>query len=437
MNDLELRKMLQELSALHSEAEPVVTLYLDTHWSDEKQRERSRIYVREAAKAELDRHDAHPQREALERTLRRIVAEGGDRATQQGERNGRGLAIFACEALNLWRVVDLPVSVGSKLCTGMRPQLLPLARLLDDVEPALVAVVHLTGARVYEVALGGVVAEATIEGPLPRSYQSGGYMPRPGLGRQQVPGNERGTAEGFQYERSQKNQRHYEKIAERNRNAAAEFLAQRFDQHPAHVVLVGPRAVVAAFERALPHRVQERVLARIPEPPGAQAATSPGAQEASGPAAARAPIAGPLVQEVLKCLAAKERESENEAIEQALGQAKRGGLAVLGPDDVVLAVNERRVHRLILEDDFERSGWLCRNCNAIGVNHTDKCTYCSGDLAWVKEIGEELASRVMADDGDVEIVPHDRRLHSYHGVAAMLRQASGGFGSDEKRAPRA
>jgi peptide subunit release factor 1 (eRF1) len=421
MTDHELRVVLKELLSLRSEGEPVVTLYLDTCWNDEKQRERARVFVRERAKEELDAHEAHPQRERLERTLRRIVAEAGDRVTQPVEGHAKGLAIFACESLNLWKVVGLPHhTIQSKLCTGMRPQLLPLARLLDDVETAMIAVIHLRGARVYEVALGGVVAEATVEGPLPRSYKAG-FQPRPALGRMQVPGNAHGTGEGFQYERSQKNQRHYDNVAERNRSVAAEFVAQRFDQRPCHVVLVGPREVCAAFERALPQRVQERIIARRPAPAGA------------GDGNGR----DQLLDAALKCLAQKEREQENEAIELALGQAKRGGLAVLGPDEVVLAVNERRVHRLILEEDFTRSGWMCRNCNAIGVNHADKCTYCNGELAWVKELGEEIATRVMADDGDVEVVQHDRRLHSFHGVAAMLRQARGGFGANEARAPRA
>jgi peptide subunit release factor 1 (eRF1) len=136
-------------------------------------------------------------------------------------------------------------------------------------------------------------------------------------------------------------------------------------------------------------------------------------------------------------IAEQERRQEEELVESVIGQALAGGMAVLGVDDVVLAVNERRVHRLVLEEDFEGTGWLCRNCDAIGVTHTDRCAYCAGDLAWVKELGEELASRVMADDGEVEVVPRHRRLHAYRGIAATLRQASAarGLGTNEATAP--
>jgi hypothetical protein len=43
---------------------------------------------------------------------------------------------------------------------------------------------------------------------------------------------------------------------------------------------------------------------------------------------------------------------EAEVVEHVIREALRGGLAVLGPEDVVLAVNERRVYRLILEEDL-------------------------------------------------------------------------------------
>ena len=68
MTDRDLKDILHELANVRSEGEPIVTLYLDAHFADEQARERARVYVRDCAKRELDRHARHPQREALERT---------------------------------------------------------------------------------------------------------------------------------------------------------------------------------------------------------------------------------------------------------------------------------------------------------------------------------------------------------------------------------
>ncbi len=376
MTDLELRRALSDLSGLRSDAEPIVTLYLDTHWTDEKKRELSRVFLQDAVKRAVDCHAAHPQLQALRRTFRRVEKAAAERS---GVSEGRGLALFACESLGLWRLLAPARPFRNELRVDGRAHLLQLARLADDVEPALVALVHAKGVHLYEVALGAIVSETTIEAPAPAK-------------------------------REQKEQRHLEEQVQKLRREAAERFTRAWDRDPRqHVALVGTAETVADFERLLPERVRERVLARLPRPPG----------KASGPGNGR----DELVRQVTAKLLEHERAAEDEAVERAIDEAKRGGLAVLGPEDVVLAVNERRVHRLILEEDFERSGWRCRNCTALGTTHHEVCSFCRGPLARVDALGEELLGQVLAGDGEVEVVAHTNRLHSYAGVAAVLRQA--------------
>ena len=397
MNDLELRRALQELSASRSDAAPVVSLYLDIRWSDEKQRERARVFVRAAAKQALERHAAHPQLEALRRTLARVEREAQKRAQEHGE--GRGLAVFACETPRLWRTLVAPQPFKDELCVDGRPHLVQLARLADDVEPALVAFVDDRGARIYEVALGAVVNESSVEGEVsPRRSGPGGRV-RGGAGPSAL-----GASGGVQYERDSKNERHLEELIQRVRREAVDFLRHLWERSPRqHLVLVGTAEKVAAFERELPPRMAEKVLARLPRPPG------------QGTAA--------LAEQVVARLAEREREVEKMQVEHAIGEALRGGLAVLGPEAVVLAVNERRVQRLILEEDFERAGWRCLNCQALGMNRDEVCSYCQGPLVRVEALGEELVGRVLAEAGEVEVVTHTNRLHAYDGLAALLRQA--------------
>src|SRR6266536_1074916 len=160
MTDHELRRAFAELAELRSDTEPVVTLYLDTHWSDEKQRERARVYVQDAVKRAIDHHIAHPQLDALRRTLGRVAKAAAERIEQEEVEVDRGLAVFACETLGLWRVLMSPRPFKSELCLDGRPHLLQLARLADDIEPAIVALVQADGAQLFEVALGAVVNEA-------------------------------------------------------------------------------------------------------------------------------------------------------------------------------------------------------------------------------------------------------------------------------------
>jgi peptide subunit release factor 1 (eRF1) len=406
MTQQDLKAALADLSAVRSDGEPIVSLYLDAHWSDEHQRERARLYVHDAIRLAVDHHKAHPQLEALRRTLGRVASEVALHIEQANEAQPhQGLAVFACEALGLWRVLLAPRPFRSELCVDGRPHLLQLARLADDAEPAIIAFVQDHGAQVYEVALGTIVNEATVERPVPRRHGEGGRVH--GGAMPSAPSTAGGAFS--RVERERKNQRHVEEVIGRVRREAVELLKQVWERDPrAHLVLVGTSEKVAVFERELPERMREKVVARLPRPPD---------QASSG--GGRAEFLARAVQKVL----AHERAAEAEQVEHAIGEALRGGLAVLGAEDVVLAVNERRVHRLILEEDFEKSGWRCRNCQALGMNHDEVCSFCQGPLARVDSLGEELIGRTLAEDGEIEVVSHNHRLHAYHGVAALLRQA--------------
>ncbi|HET9598104.1 MAG TPA: hypothetical protein VFP65_21125 [Anaeromyxobacteraceae bacterium] len=402
MTDLELRRALQDLSNVRSDAEPVVTLYLDTRWNDEKQRERARLFVQDGMRLAIDRHAAHPQLDALRRTLARVAQVAAERS-QEPDGESQGLAVFACKAIGLWRVLGVPRPFEDELCVDGRAHLLQLARLRDDVEPALVAFVHDRGARLYEVVLGAIVAESSVEREAPRRHGQGGRV------RGGASASPQGASGGAFVERERKNPRHVDELVQRVRREAIDLLRQLWERDPRqHLVLVGTAEKVAVFERELPQRLREKVLARLPRPPGQVA------RSGTGKAA--------LVEQVVARLAERERMVEQEQVDHAIGEALRGGLAVLGPEDVVLAVNERRVHKLIVEEDFQRSGWRCRNCGALGMNHEEVCSFCQGPLARVEALGEELAGHVLAEDGEVEVVAHQNRLHSYRGIAALLRQ---------------
>jgi hypothetical protein len=180
------------------------------------------------------------------------------------------------------------------------------------------------------------------------------------------------------------------------------------DQDPrSRLVLSGVDRMVAAFERALPERIQQgRIMARLPHP-GSRAARE-------GEIRAR------VLEEVLEALVANERQEEERRVHRVVGDALAGGLAALGPEDVVLAVNENRIHRLYVEDGFDAPGWRCLVCDALGIDGAVECGFCGGVVTTVN-LGEELARRVIEAGGQVQVLEPQPRLHHYHGLAARLR----------------
>ncbi len=395
MTSQELRTHLAELSRVRSEKDPVVSLYLDIRWSDEQQRERVRVYTQERMRAALAGRP-RGEEEGLARTLdlvRDHVGEVCDRTAGEGQ---RGLALFACSAIGLWKPLYFQAPLANQLLLDRVPRLLPLSQLAAELEPALLAVVSVRGAHLYQVAMGEVTNEVTVAGPMPR-----------GLGETQAKGRV-----DEQFERSEKNARHVDQLLARFRRLAADELVHLFEAAPrSRVVLFGPRQALSSFERELPERVKERIVARYPAP----AEGNDGRREGRDEVLARAQEA----------LAAQRARDELARIDGTVGQALRGSLSVLGLEDVVLALNERRVSRLLLESDFDADGWRCRQCGALGSDHARSCSYCEGPLELVPSMGEELVRRVLAEDGEVQVVSRSNKLHSYQGVAAQLRQGAG------------
>lgn len=395
---LELDGTLSELARLHSGSEPIVSLYLDVHWADEKQRNRVRLFVQERVRQCLAHYlPESPGREGLERTLERVQRWVSGLAGQAYEADKNGVALFAGESLGLWRTFFFRRSFKNELCLDSVPHLRQLVRLQDDFEPAIVVYPFQGGADIYQVVLGDLAIEANLRGYVPRGDKDT-FKPSP-------------NAPGHRYERERKNERHQNEFIQKNHRAAAAEVTHLFDQTPdAHLVLVGTTELIAAFERELPERAQEAVIARLPRP----------AEWDSGDGILRTGV----VDGAAKAIGEQERIREHEIVDSLVGQALRGGIGVLGPDDVLSALMQGRIHKLVLEEDFQRTGWRCDNCNALGITTNDDCPYCGGTLRALQDLGEALVTRTLAEGGEVEIVAHGNKLHSYRGVGAFLRQTS-------------
>ena len=398
---IELDGTLSDLARLESSGEPIVSLYLDTRWRDEQQREKVRLFVHERIRQTLGHYLPDAQGHAgLERMLRRAQDYVAGLLGQAYEADKNGLALFACESLGVWRPLAFKRSFRNALETDRIPHLMQLAHLVDEFCPAIVALPRPEGADLFQVSLGELAIQEKLRGFVPH--------------RDRDEWNPGAAMHGRFYERTKKDQRRQESYVQKNLRASAAEVEALFDKRPESVVvLVGTSEGNALFERELPERVRQRVIARIPRPRGWESAD--GARRDG------------VLEGTAAAIAEHERTQEEAAVTHAVGQALRGGLGVVGPGDVIEALNQGRVHKLVIEDDFDRTGWQCDNCHALGENAESQelCPYCGGDLKTVTVLGEALVVRALREDAEVEVVQHGNKLHSYRGVAALLRQTTG------------
>ena len=235
-----------------------------------------------------------------------------------------------------------------------RPALRQLARLDADYTNALV-VLEAHRARVCEVVLGEFMAETAFASGAPSA-------PTDGWGRVR-----------HQREIRAHPERHYREVSE----ALCAYLAQ----WPATlVILSGQQEALTCFQRFLLPCVQQQIGGAVRLDPGE--------------------THDRILQIADETLREHDRKEDWESVRLLIHAATRGGLAVLGLQDTLVAVNAGLVHKLVMQRDFRRPGWRCLICDNIGREEAppSQCPICSGRVIAV-ELGEAMVTEVLRYDG--------------------------------------
>lgn len=375
---MELSKELRELAKFTAAGMPVISVYLDTQWRDQHQRERVAIFLRQrlqAAPAVALATDAAHQ--SLRWDLERIEQWGAQLVQGRGAPTTAGHALFACHAADLWVDFPSPIPFEEEWAVADRPVLRQLARLDEDYVSALVVMVDSRAARVYEVLLGGLLAAVDFRHDVPGRHKQGGWA-------------------------QMRYQRHVKEHIDRHLKEVAAYLSAYLTARPRmQIICSGHNDIVTNLRHFLPAPLQERMLETI------QLDIRDNRQH--------------VLETVQEVLQRHEREEEQASIDLVLDRAGQGGLAVLGRQATVAAVNTGRVHTLVMNRSLHAPGWCCVACGTVGEEVVPaSCPACNGQVNAV-DLGEALVSAVLRHDGFVELIAPEARLERYEGMGALVR----------------
>jgi peptide subunit release factor 1 (eRF1) len=243
----------------------------------------------------------------------------------------QGLAIFACSGRDLFEVVEVRTPFENQVAVGPTPDLFQLARLLDDQETAVVAVVDTNTARLF-VTRGGALDE--VGGPddtntkMYRKRSMGGWK-----------------------------QMHYQRNIDNNRAAfakrAAAAIEELVDREGAiHVILAGDEVALPLLREAMSPRI------------------APLVQEEALRIHIRAPL-DEVAAEVAPLLAYLEAEGDRAVADRLVAAVRADGLGVAGTRRTRRALEYGQVDTLLLSEaadlDEETRGELVRLATTTGA----------------------------------------------------------------------
>ena len=367
------KQELKELATYRSEETPVLSVYLNVD-STQVTAEQYRLMLRGMLKSVADKADP-ADIDAVERYIE-----------LEYDRQGNGLTIFS--AGEYWRVYPLAFAVGDSIHVGSQPYIKPLADYADAYDRYGVVLVDREGARLFTFYQGSLQEATGTLGEEIKSQLSGAT----GRGGRSGAGHGLGRSSGLDSK--------IEQITARNLREVVD-LTQSFYKagHCERIILGGTHENRARFMSMLPKALQSKVIGDI----GID-------MYASETDVLHRSM--PIIQDSVA-----ERKA---LLVQNVISAAHKDLGSTGLADTLLAVQERRVQALVIQEGYRAPGYICTHCDYLSLQEADQCSICGGPAERLEDIVDHLVHRAIAMDVEVAFA-EDETLENAGSIGSVWR----------------
>ena len=294
-----------------------------------------------------------------------------------------GLVVFSSNDGEFFQAFPTAVSFRNRLRITPKPYLKPLSHLLDYYAHYGVVLVDRVGARFFAYHLGEL-------------QETSGYMGeeihklKQGHGSSAI-GRRGGTAGASREEEN----------ARRNLREAAAAAVDFFANKPIRRLFLGGTAeTTAQFRELLPKQMQSCLAGTF--------AIDMNAGEHE------------VREEAIKLLQAANAEREKKLVKTLLGAQASGGQAVVGLDDTLEAVSNRRVQTLLISDGYQMPGFIDYSSGFVVANLA-KSPLSDKELTAVDDVIDSAFTLSLNQGAHVEVIRDDPELDKAGKIGAPLR----------------
>ncbi|MDI7259512.1 MAG: Vms1/Ankzf1 family peptidyl-tRNA hydrolase [Thermodesulfobacteriota bacterium] len=379
---MDMRTEIKKLARIEEGPRPFLSLYLNTRWDDEQQRERIRLFTKNQLKNGYDRLKEREDwrkvyledQKQIERFVEGLVRRSHDEGVN-------GVAIFSCSSANTFFTYPSMISFENEFFLSDLPTLRPLVRLSSQYQNTLAVMVETDSARLFEISLEGLIAEFSIESYVPGRHDQGGWA-------------------------QMRYQRHIKDHMDKHQKEVAVQLTELFDTGKwRRVVLIGQDRTIANFKTFLPERVKQQITDTF---------SMDFSEERSR-----------VLRRIFERLFQKEKEEVSHRIQELKERTPQGGLATFGLNGTLETLNKGQIQTLYLLTSLSLPGGRCSGCGCLVLIHppdfpSAPCPLCKGNIRMIN-LGEEMMRSVLRQDGEVKWVEENRILKENDGVGASLR----------------
>ncbi len=316
----------------------------------------------------------------------------------------KGLVIISSIPNDVWKVYHLNVPVRNEFIIDQTPYTEPLMDVLDNYERYAVLLAEKEDARIFVIHLGEIVEYGEIHtGGIPGKHKQDVWFALSQSAAERHMANTGKGRLGVTGLRTDRYQRHIEFHIRIHLEDAIKGLDSFVERERISRVIIGGSDEAAAAAKAmLPHTIRGKVIGM------AKVEMFAGVNEVL---AATMPI-----------VEAYGKKQEEETIEALITQAlSSGGKAVLGLADVIDALQERSVMKLVMLKDYRAVGCICGACGFLSAQKVEPCPACGGIVEHVDYMADLAGELAVQQGAAVEVVGDSKRLAEYGGIGAFLR----------------
>lgn len=292
-------------------------------------------------------------------------------------RNGaRGLALFSCRPL-LWQPLPIGIPVINSLALDWQPRVAPLAEIMDRHRNLGVLVTNKERARIFHSFAGDIEELTEILDQVPGHHEQGGWG-------------------------QSKLQRWHDLEVREHLKRSCDAMLDLYKRELFDGLILGvPDELVSDLDRVMHQYLRERIAGRF------TIDINSGIDEVNA-----------RVAEIEE----EQRQSEEaELLESLSAELTAGKNYVGGLDDVLAALNQKRVEALIVAAGLTEPGRRCHTCNSLTYSE-ETCPTCNLDAETTLDIVDDARESAVRQGAEIITVdPEHPAIKQAGGVAAKLR----------------
>jgi len=292
-----------------------------------------------------------------------------------------GLAIIASSEKSFWKEYHLAVPVKNRIAVEKTPYIQPLLDILDNYKQYAVILVDKETARLFLVHLGEIEEYGEVHTPdVPGKHKRGGWF----------------TLSGNRFERhiDYHVSLHIKDVLKKLEPFLSSLRIER-------IIAGGSDDAVAKLREMLPKAVVERIIGTFRAEMFANV--------------------NDVFEKVKPAINEYESAEKKAVVSELLTAAAKGKNAVVGTENVLSALQEGRVMKLVFVKSFEDSGYACGNCRHLSKQKTPACPYCKGVMEEVNYLIDLAAQKAVEKGAVIEVITDSKELSDAGGIGALLR----------------